>query len=121
MALQPSAARRTPGAVILVLALALLWFSSMVFVSPQVNGGRRAAVLIAGSWLATAGPGIGASSVSAKEITGDQELCLSDCVYQCSGGARGKGDETVPNRKECLSDCKDKCLGKVDDGELILN
>ncbi|CAJ1330398.1 unnamed protein product [Effrenium voratum] len=78
---------------------------------------RRAAVATVGSALAGAGPSI---ALARPELNQDQENCLSDCVYKCSGGARGKGAE-YKDRVDCIAECKDKCLGKEEEGELILN
>ncbi|CAK0881250.1 unnamed protein product [Prorocentrum cordatum] len=48
-----------------------------------------------------------------------QEACLSECVYKCSGGARGKGGE-YKDRSRCLKDCRDECLPPDDEDELVL-
>lgn len=78
---------------------------------------RRSLVVTAGSILASTRP---LAALAREELTPDQETCLSECVYKCSGGARGKGAD-FKDRSMCIAECKDKCLPKQDEGELVLN
>mmetsp|Transcript_94077 Transcript_94077/g.302734 ORF Transcript_94077/g.302734 Transcript_94077/m.302734 type:complete len:108 (+) Transcript_94077:1-324(+) len=79
--------------------------------------GRRDSALRFFAGLASLG---GAEMAVARELTGVEEACLSDCVYKCSGGAKGKGSEFTA-RKGCTMMCRDKCLPVPEDEELVLN
>uniref|UniRef100_A0A7S0FY30 Uncharacterized protein n=1 Tax=Pyrodinium bahamense TaxID=73915 RepID=A0A7S0FY30_9DINO len=81
-------------------------------VTPQL--GRRSAMMLMGGLVATAGSG------GALAMTADEEACLSKCVYSCSGGARGKGEE-YKERSICIAKCKDECLPKEEEEELVLS
>eukprot|EP00434_Breviolum_minutum_P041170 symbB.v1.2.036621.t1/scaffold5211.1/size29781/4 len=80
--------------------------------------GRRAAVASFSSALV--GASLPAAVLGRPELSQDQENCLSECVYKCSGGARGKGAE-FKDRSNCIAQCKDECLPKEEEGELVLN
>mmetsp|Transcript_27442 Transcript_27442/g.64082 ORF Transcript_27442/g.64082 Transcript_27442/m.64082 type:complete len:127 (+) Transcript_27442:88-468(+) len=80
------------------------------FLAPAgAQASRRSAVMIgaAGLLAAEANTSPAFAEKTKAEI---QEQCLSQCVYQCTGGARGKGSE-YKNRRVCIEECKDECLG----------
>merc|ERR1712032_210716 len=76
--------------------------------------GRRSAVMFFGGLAASSG------AQASFAMSADEEACLSKCVYQCSGGARGKGADFV-DRAVCVPKCKDECLPPEKEEELILN
>eukprot|EP00931_Biecheleriopsis_adriatica_P005276 TRINITY_DN106800_c0_g1_i1.p2 TRINITY_DN106800_c0_g1~~TRINITY_DN106800_c0_g1_i1.p2 ORF type:complete len:121 (+),score=21.94 TRINITY_DN106800_c0_g1_i1:54-416(+) len=106
---------RRPRVLLLCGIVSSACLASVAF-STLAHPGRRAAVIMAGGWAASSLSG--ASSVlAAPEINAEQEACLSECVYKCSGGARGKGEE-FKGRARCISVCKDECLPKAKEEEL---
>eukprot|EP00929_Paragymnodinium_shiwhaense_P038347 TRINITY_DN2026_c0_g1_i1.p2 TRINITY_DN2026_c0_g1~~TRINITY_DN2026_c0_g1_i1.p2 ORF type:complete len:135 (+),score=31.87 TRINITY_DN2026_c0_g1_i1:67-471(+) len=124
-ATQSGAQRRRNGKVVAVATAAIAVaatasFCLEAFLSPSTPAsqgvGRRDAL-----WM---GSGLAASALSAgwapnawanaAEVTPDEEVCLSECVYKCTGGARGKGSEYVP-RKDCILECREKCLPKAEE------
>ncbi|CAE8639577.1 unnamed protein product, partial [Polarella glacialis] len=119
----PSSGRST-RALLLTAAFCVLASAccSRAFASTAIQAtaatGRRAAVLLAGGWMATAGQM--SSAFAKEEISADQEACLSECVYKCAGGAQGKGG-AYQNRKDCINICKDKCLPKAVEEDMVLS
>mmetsp|Transcript_49494 Transcript_49494/g.111325 ORF Transcript_49494/g.111325 Transcript_49494/m.111325 type:complete len:131 (-) Transcript_49494:244-636(-) len=90
--------------------------SSPAFVAAPAPG-RRAALFLFGGGGVAAG---GALVPPAFAMSSQEEACLSKCVYGCSGGARGKGEE-FKARGECVAQCKDECLPKEEEEVMVLS
>ena len=106
---------------------ALAWLSRGGDEAFAAVSGRRAMLALSGIAVSGArqisAPVFAAEDTKprgAGEISATEEACLSQCVYECSGGARGKGNE-FKDRKQCIGVCRDKCLPKEEEEELVLS
>ena len=101
-----------------VLAFSVAGRPAFVPSSPAPEAAsRRSAVLFWGGAAATVASVAPPALARTKEE--ETELCLSTCVYECSGGARGKGEE-FKDRKKCIKGCRDKCTPKEAEEEVFV-
>jgi len=86
----------------------------------ELVASRRAALVLAMQSSGAASIAWGGSASSAvAETTVEEEACLSSCVYECLGGAKGKSDQ-FKDRSICIRECKEKCLPAQESGDLTV-
>mmetsp|Transcript_27492 Transcript_27492/g.63572 ORF Transcript_27492/g.63572 Transcript_27492/m.63572 type:complete len:124 (-) Transcript_27492:160-531(-) len=93
-----------------LVCVCLLQRALQAFNLPADRVPSRRSVLLMGTGGFVAAEAVATPAFAEKTKAEVQEQCLSNCVYKCTGGARGKGSE-YKNRRVCIEECKDECLG----------